>query len=361
MKPDSLQAHGLARTVLALLFMSILVAASFWVMHLFFTSLIWATMIVVSTWPLMLKVEARLRGSRPFAVTVMTLLLLMVLIVPFSLAIGTIINNYEKITGWIQSLGTVSVPQPPDWIGSLPLVGENIVTQWQHVISIGPAGVSALLTPYAGKVLSWFAGLSGSVGMIIAQFFLTVFIAAIFYMCGDKAAVWLSLFARRIAGHYGESSLNLAASAIRAVALGVVGTALIQSILGWLGLSISGVPAAAILTALIFICCLAQVGPMLVLIPAVIWLFWTGENGWGIALGVWTLFLGSIDNIISPILMKKAVDLPMLLVFAGVTGGLMTFGIIGLFIGPVVLAVTYTLLDAWVVGDEPVAEQPVSK
>jgi len=192
---------------------------------------------------------------------------------------------------------------------------------------------------------------------MIIQFLLTVFIAAIFYLLGDKAAVWLCLFARRIAGHYGEQALTLAVSAIRAVALGVVGTAFIQSVLGGLGLAISGVPAAAILTAFIFISCLAQLGPMLVLIPAVIWLFWTDQAGWGIALGVWTTFLGLIDNIVSPILMKKAVDLPMLLVFAGVTGGLMVFGVIGLFIGPVVLAVTYTLLDAWVTGSAPLGGQ----
>jgi predicted PurR-regulated permease PerM len=223
----------------------------------------------------------------------------------------------------------------------------------------GPEGVSAFLAPYASKVLNWFAAMSGSIGMMIIQFLLTVFIAAIFYMGGDKAAVWLCLFARRIAGNHGENALILAARAIRAVALGVVGTALIQAALGGLGLAICGVPAATILTAFIFVCCLAQVGPMLVLIPVVIWLFWTDQTGWGIALGVWTIFLGSIDNIVSPILMKRAVDLPMLLVFAGVTGGLMVYGVIGLFIGPVVLAVTYTLLDAWVVGDEPAGEDPV--
>ncbi len=127
-----------------------------------------------------------------------------------------------------------------------------------------------------------------------------------------------------------------------------MGTALIQSVLGGIGLAVSGVPAIGILTALIFMFCLAQIGPVPVLLPAVIWLFWTDQTGWGIAMAVWTVFLGTIDNIISPFLMKKGADLPMLLVFAGVTGGLMVFGIIGLFIGPVVLAVSFTLLNAWV-------------
>jgi GTP-binding protein len=137
---------------------------------------------------------------------------------------------------------------------------------------------------------------------------LTVFIAAIFYMCGEGAAEWFKLFARRIAGTHGEESLILAASAIRAVALGVVGTAIIQAILGGLGLVITGIPAAGILTALIFMFCLAQVGPVPVLIPAVIWLFWTDQTTWGFFLAGWTVFLGISDNIITPVLMKKGAE-----------------------------------------------------
>jgi predicted PurR-regulated permease PerM len=193
--------------------------------------------------------------------------------------------------------------------------------------------------------------MAGSIGMMIIHFLLTVFISAIFYLRGDRAAVWMSLFARRIAGHAGENALVLAASAIRAVALGVVGTAIIQTVLAGLGLAVCGVPAVIILTALIFLLELAQIGPMPVLIPAVIWLFWKDHAVLATVLAAWTLFLGVFDNILTPFLMKKGADLPMLLVFAGVTGGMMVFGVIGLFIGPVVLAVTYTLLDAWVTGD----------
>jgi predicted PurR-regulated permease PerM len=327
-------------------------------MHLFLTALTWAAMIVVSTWPLMQVVQARLWGRRSLAVAVMTLFLLLILIMPISLAAGIVVINFDEISRWIQSVAMLTVPPPPDWVGTIPFVGRKIVRQWQHVITIGPTGVTAALTPYASKAFNWLLSLTGSISMMLIQFFLTVFIAAIFYFRGDKAAAWLFLFAKRIAGHYGEQALTLAASAIRAVALGVVGTAFIQSLLGGLGLVVCGVPATAILTALIFVFCLAQLGPMPVLIPAVAWLFWTDQTGWGIALAAWTLFLGAIDNVISPILMKKAVDLPMLLVFAGVTGGMMVFGVIGLFIGPVVLAVTYTLLDAWVT-DKSTSAVPV--
>jgi predicted PurR-regulated permease PerM len=338
--------------------MAVLIAASFWILHFFLTALIWGAMIVVSTWPLMLAIQERLWGRRSLAVAVMSLLLLMVFIVPFSLAVVTVVSNSEEIVGWIKSISTVTLPSPPDWVGTLPMVGEKIVTKWQHIIDIGPAGVSAILTPYAGKILNWFAAFSGSIGMMFIQFLLTVFISAIFYQRGDKAAAWLCLFARRIAGHYGESSLILASSAIRAVALGVVGTAIIQTVLVGLGLAFCGIPAMAILIAVVFMLELAQIGPMPVLIPVVIWLFWKDQILLASVMAVWTLFLSVFDNIITPFLMKKGADLPMLLVFAGVTGGMLVFGVIGLFIGPVVLAVTYTLLDAWVTGDVPETEQP---
>jgi predicted PurR-regulated permease PerM len=361
MTKDSFQAHGLTHTVLALLFMAVLIAASYWVLHLFLAAMVWAAMIVISTWPLMQGVQAFLWGRRSLAVAVMTLLLLMVLLLPLSFASATIVSHTEEIVGWMKSLATFTLPPPPDWVGALPMVGGKIVAQWEHIMVIGPEGISAFLTPYAGAGLKWFASVSGSAGMMVIQFLLTVLIAAIFYQAGDKAAAWLSLFARRIAGHHGEQALILAAGAIRAVALGVVGTALIQSVLAGLGLFVSGVPAAAVLTAVIFLFCLAQLGPGLVLIPAVIWLFWTDQTAWGIAMAVWTLFLGTIDNVIRPLLMKRGSDLPLLLIFAGVIGGLLAFGVIGLFIGPVVLAVTFTLLNAWVVGDETAGEQASSE
>jgi predicted PurR-regulated permease PerM len=132
------------------------------------------------------------------------------------------------------------------------------------------------------------------------------------------------------------------------VALGVALTAIIQSVLGGIGLAIAGVPAAAVLTAVMLILCIAQLGPGLVLLPSIILLYWKGETLWGTVLLIWSLPVVILDNFLRPALIKKGADLPLLLIFAGVIGGLIAFGIIGLFIGPVVLAVAYTLLQAWV-------------
>jgi predicted PurR-regulated permease PerM len=196
--------------------------------------------------------------------------------------------------------------------------------------------------------MQWFVAKAGSFGMTMLQFLLTTIIAAIMYAKGEVVRSGILGFARRLAGPRGEDVAVLAAKAIRSVALGIVLTALIQTALGGAGLFITGVPAAALLTAVMFMLCLAQIGPALVLVPAVIWLYWTDSALWGTILLIFTIIALTIDNVVRPVLIKKGADLPLLLIFAGVIGGLIAFGIIGLFIGPVVLAVTYTLLKIWV-------------
>jgi len=146
----------------------------------------------------------------------------------------------------------------------------------------------------------------------------------------------------------------LAAGAIRGVALGVVVTAIAQSALGGIGLAVVGVPYVALLTAAMFMLAVAQIGPAPVLVSAVIWVFWKGDTSWGIALLVWTIVVTAMDNFLRPVLIRKGADLPLLLIFAGVIGGLLAFGLLGIFIGPIVLAVSYTLVAAWV-DAEPLA------
>ena len=188
----------------------------------------------------------------------------------------------------------------------------------------------------------------------MVQLLLTLVISIILYSNGETARHMLTSFGRRLAGDNGERVVLLAGAAIRAVAFGVVGTALAQTLLAGLGLAVAGVPLAGFLTAVILLFCIAQVGPMLVLIPAVIWVFWSGETGWGIALLVWSVIVGTMDNVLRPLLIRRGADLPLLLIFAGVIGGLIGFGIIGLFVGPVVLAVAYTLMTQWL-GERTVA------
>ena len=345
--------RDITRITLAVLFIGVLMAASFWIMRPFLLALIWATMIVVATWPIMLRLQSWLGGKRSLAVAGMTLALLLVFVVPFALAILTIMDHADQIAGWAKGLATYSLPPPPDWVGKLPVGGSKLSEAWQEVAAGGQGGVRARLVPYAGAILKWFLEQAGSFAAMFVQFLLTVVIAAVLFSGGETTARGVRGFARRLAGHRGEDAAILAAKTIRGVALGIVLTALIQSALGGIGFAVAGVPTPVLLAGVIFILALAQLPPFLVMVPAVIWLYWKGDALWGTVLLVWTIVVCSIDNVVRPLLIRKGVDLPLLMIFTGVIGGLIAFGIIGLFIGPVVLAVTYRLIEAWVVGEEP--------
>jgi len=352
--------RDLARNMLQVVFLGALVAGTFWILQPFLLASIWAATIVVATWPVMLFVQARLWGKRGLAVTVMTLALLLMLLVPLTLAITTIAYNADRIVGWANTLMTFRIPPPPGWISGLPVVGAWLADQWAQLTAIGLEGVSARLAPYASTVAGWSAARVGGVGMMLLQFLLTVVIAAILYAHGETAAAGVRRFARRLDGVRGEGVVDLSAQAVRAVALAVVVTAIVQSVLGGIGLVIVGVPFAPILTAIMLLGAVAQVGVGPVLIPAVGWLYWKGDSVWATVLLVWAVVVLSLDNFLRPLLIRKSADLPLLLIFTGVIGGLIAFGIIGLFIGPPVLAVAYTLTMAWLKDSEDPGALPSS-
>jgi len=340
--------YDLARITLAVLFIAALIGASLWVLRPFLPAVIWAAMLVVATWPIMRRMEALLWRSRALAVASMTLMLLLVFVVPFWLAIGTIVQNSGQIVQWAESLASVGLPPPPSWLGSLPLIGPDATHLWQDV---GDAGLHELLLkakPYTGRVTQWFISAVGGFGIVLVQFLLTVAVSAIMFAQGEKAAAGVTRFGIRLAGKRGEQSVQLAAQAIRGVALGVVVTALIQSAIGGIGLVLAGVPFASVLCAVMFMLCIAQIGPALVLVPAVVWMFTSDDPAWATFLLVCSILAIGIDNVIRPVLIRRGADLPLLLILAGVIGGLMAFGLIGIFLGPTVLAVSYTLLGAWV-------------
>jgi len=338
----------LARTTLAVIFIGALLAASLWILSPFLPAMIWASMIVITTWPLMGHLQTRLWGRRYLAVAVMTIMLILLLVVPLSLAIATIVENADRIAEFSRTVLEFSLPQPPAWVKSLPLFGAKIHHGWQEFAALHPDEVTAHLTPYIGTLLGWFAAEAGSLGMVFVHFLLTLTISAFLFVKGDAVSAGVCRFARRLAGVRGENAAVLAARAIRAVSLGVVVTAFVQSALAGVGLAMVGVPYSGTLTAVTFIFGIAQVGALPVLLPAVIWLYWKEEPLWGTLLLIWTIFLAILDSFLRPLLIRRGADLSLFLILAGVIGGLVAFGIIGLFIGPVVLAVSYTLLSAWV-------------
>jgi predicted PurR-regulated permease PerM len=340
--------RDLTRTVLAILIIGGLIAASVWILRPFLAATIWSTMIVVSTWPVLRWLQSRLWGKRWLATTVMTAALLLVFVAPFSAAIGTFVANADEIVGWANRFGDMKLPQPPEFVDKIPIVGEKTANLWRAYADKGMEELAEIVKPYAVRVSSWFVAEVGNFGLVSVQFLLTIVICAILYTTGEDAARWVRRFGRRLAGERGDHVVRLAGMATRGVALGVVVTAVVQSVLGGIGLAIAGVPFAAALTAAMFMLALAQIGPIPVLLGGLVWLWWHGHTAWFVALLIWTLAVGSLDNILRPMLIRRGADLPLLLIFAGVIGGLLAFGLIGLFVGPVLLAVAYTLLDAWV-------------
>jgi predicted PurR-regulated permease PerM len=349
------QRHGeLTRTLLAAIFLGGLIVASGWILRPFMAAAIWAVTIAVATWPVLLWFQRRLWHSRWLAIVAMSTVLLLVFAVPLALAIGTIAVNAEEIVAQMKSLAGFRMPTAPAWIAHLPLVGPKAVLAWQQVAASGVDGLLVRVTPYAGGLAQWLVAQAGNVGVLFLQFVLTLVLTLLMYVSGGPAAVAVMRFGRRLAGERGETAVRLAAQAIRSVALGVVATALVQAALAGIGLAVAGIPWAALLTTAIAFLCIAQIGPSPVLVPAVIWLYWSGHTGWGTFLVVWTVIVVTIDNVLRPVLIKRGADLPLLLIFAGVVGGLLAFGLVGVFVGPVVLAVAYTLLQAWV-NDEMLA------
>ena len=339
--------QDLGRITLTVLFIGGLLVASFWVMQPFLPAVLWATTLVLATWPLMLWVQRHTGNRRGVAVMLMTLTILLVLLIPLWLAISTVVTNIDVIGELASSALSLRVPPPPDWITQIPLLGEPIANAWRKLTSAGVQQLAPKLAPYAGTLTQWLASAAGSVGGMFLQFLLTTAIAAVMYAGGEGAAAYLVRFGRRLGGDRGERAIYLAGQAIRSVALGVVVTALAQSVIAGIGLAVVGLPFAALLTALMFVLCLIQLGPGLVLVPAVIWMYYSNDILWGTVLLVFAIVAMTVDQFIRPVLIRRGADLPLLLILGGVVGGLIAFGILGIFIGPTVLAVTYTLLNAW--------------
>ena len=340
--------QDLTRTLLGVLCIGVLIVAAFWIVRPFVAAAIWATMIVVVTWAVMLRVQVRWWNSRALAVASMIVMLVLLFVIPLTLAIGTIVANAGEIVDRIRSITSMPIPPPPQWLAQLPFIGAALNTAWLQSSAGGVEGFVTQLLSYAGGLTTWLLAEVGNVGYVIIQLVLIPVFAAFMYANGEKYASTLLRFGRRLAGQQGEALIHLAAQAIRGVALGVGLTAVIQAALGGVGLAAAGVPFAGFITAVLLVLCIAQIGMLVVLIPAVIWVFWSGDLAWGIFLLIWSLVASMLDTVLRPVLVSRSADLPLLLIFVGVIGGFVAFGLLGIFVGPVVLAVAYTFLKTWI-------------
>lgn len=348
---NTLVRNDLTRVTLGVLCIGGMLAATILILQPFLLAAIWAVTLVVSTWGILLRVQSVLWGRRGLAVLVMTLALLVIVLAPVAIAITTIASNSHVIIGWIKDLISAGFPMTPAWVAGLPVVGAPLAEAWDTIAQAETSELAARVSPYIGRGTEIFVSAAGSIGLLLVQMLLTVAISAILYASGEKAERLALRFGHRLAGRRGEVAIHLAGQAIHGVALGIVITAIVQAALAGIALVIAGVPFAAILTALILMLCILQAGPALVLVPLAIWFYFQGSTGLAIFIVIATVVIIAVESLLRPVLIKRGADLPMLVIFGGVIGGLLAFGLIGIFLGPALLAVSYTLLLAWMADD----------
>ena len=343
MKPSG----DITRVVLMVLFIAMLLAGSLFTLLPFLGGLIWAATVVIATWPLLLRVREK-TGRPGLAVALMTTVTLLAVILPFGFAVSTLLDVAHRGPELLGDIFTRGLGPPPEWLGQLPIVGHELVAKWQELAAGGRDGLIEASRPFMGAAAHWAISVTGGIGVVAVNILLTIVLVGILYSQGEIAARGALAFGFRLGGERGQEVMRLAAQSVRSVALGVVVTALVQSILTGIALWICGIPRPGVLAALVFMLGIAQIGPLPIMIGAIGWLFWTDQTVWGVVLIVIGIPIGLLDNVLRPVLIRRGVQLPMLLIIAGVIGGLIAFGVMGLFVGPVILAASYTLVKSWV-------------
>jgi predicted PurR-regulated permease PerM len=317
------------------------------VLRPFLSALLWALILSFSTWPLYAWLVRRLKGRRSLAALLMTLLVAAIFILPLAAAGTHLADSVAKVGGMIAVLLQQGPPGPPEWVAELPVIGPQLTERWLELERLG-AGWTAELRPYLDTGLNWLLSLGVRLGEAMLQVSLGVVAAFFFFRDGAEGTRRLSIAVERLGGLRAQRLLIVAASTVRSVVYGVIGTALAQASLQAVGLWLAGVPAAFFLGFLTFFLGFVPVGPPLVWLPAAAWLLYNGAVGWGLFLIIWGfLVVSGVDNILRPYLISRGSRLPLVLVFFGVLGGLIAFGFLGIFLGPTLLALGHVLFQEW--------------
>jgi predicted PurR-regulated permease PerM len=347
------EARDLPRSVLLVLFILGLTAGCLWILRPFLTPLIGATTIAISTWPMLKGLERRWGGRRGLAIAGMMALLAVAILAPLYFGAVATVQSAGALSAWVRELPNRTLPALPDWLVGVPLLGSRLENAWGELAAGGGEGLRARLSEHTGEILRWVMGRLGNLAGMLFEVLVTLGITGLLYARGERVAAVLLRFARRLAGTRGEAAARLAAQATRGVGLGVVLTPVIQSILAGVGMAAAGAPNVGLLAIAVLLSCLAQAGPIPPLLVPVAILYARGAMLPASGLLAWALVVHISGPIVRPLLIKRGVDLPMVLIISGVIGGVVAFGAVGLFIGPVLLAVATALLESWMAeGDE---------
>ncbi len=334
------------RSMLVLLFVGLFVGVLA-IVRPFTTAILFGASLATAAWPLR-QALVRRGLSRGSAAALLLLLALLVVLLPMLAIAPHLADQMVRGTQRVQAY-FASTPQQPAWLANLPLVGRRLTAGWDRVVEV-QGNLRMLLEPYTTNVEQIIIGAARALAASLLQVLLSLIVATMFWTSGEGLVNILHDALRRLGGRVVEHSLDVAAGAIRGVAYGVVGTAVIQAVLLAIGLAVAGVPGAAMLGFVGLLLAISQIGgPLLVLIwgGAAWWLFGHDHQAWGAFMIIWGLLVSTVDNVIKPWLIGFGVEMPMSLTILGVFGGFVAFGFLGLFIGPTLIAIMFTLFQAW--------------
>lgn len=314
------------------------------VLRPFLSAMLWAAILVYTTWPVFTWVQVHLRASRGWAAGIMVLLTAVLIVLPLGVAAPAGAEDVNQLRTSIEAALNGGLPSAPEWVAGVPVIGVTVAEYW----NAWAADLSAMVSffkPYFGIIaengLSVLLGIAGG----LLQFLLALVIAFFFWASGDRLSVHLNRILHRIAGDHAARLVLVTGQVVRGTVYGILGTAIVQGLLTTFGLWISGVPRPLLLGAIAGLLSVLPIGAPVIWIPATFWLLGTGHTGWGIFLGVYgALAISGSDNLIRPYFIARGAQLPFLLTILGVLGGALAFGLLGIFLGPVLLGVGYTLV-----------------
>jgi len=351
--PEKVIYRSLLDVMIRIGLIGIMAVLCYQVFHPFMGIILWALILAVTLYPPQQMLAARMRGKQGWAATVLVLLCLLLLVAPASLIVTSLAESIQRVVVGFQN-HTLAIPEPPASLATWPLIGAKLHEAW-HLAATDFFSLAQRLQPHLSKLALPLLGIIASFGGGMFKFLFALIIAGILMAYGETGAKTAQAIAIRIAGeHRGHELARLSTATIRAVAQGVIGIAFIQALLLGLGFVAIGVPGAGILAILVLLLGIMQLPATIITVPVIIYVFTTDISTAGaIAFTVWTVLGGLSDNVLKPLLLGRGVDAPMPVILLGALGGMITGGIIGMFVGAVVLALGQQLFMSWVHQAEP--------
>ncbi|MBK5097748.1 MAG: AI-2E family transporter [Gemmatimonadetes bacterium] len=360
---DSILDDGQKRTISTLLEATIrigvlvaIAVACFALLKPFLLLVAWGAIIAVAFYPLFLKVRRWVGGRNGLAATLLSLVLIAAIVIPSVILSESLIDSASHMYESVEA-GQMRIPPPPDKVADWPVIGEKAYSLWTQA-SRNLDSFVATFKPQIQKVGRSALGLMASGGKAILFTIIALGIAGAFLASAEACTRGLKALSRRLAGDDGEAFVSDSALVVRSVAVGVIGIALVQALLAGIGMALVDVPLTPLWTLLVLILAVAQIPPLVVLGPVIVYVIANADPVPAVIFTIWGLFVSVSDAILKPLFLGRGLEIPTLVILLGAIGGLITMGVIGLFIGAVVLAIGWQLLTAWVTGDVEAIEEP---